>query len=88
MVQLLITTAGHASRANLFSMSYTTAYLLCIAAFIFAVICSINVKSTFNKYDRHCQPERSHGGSGGAADTRPQRALLRAGSAYRRKSHG
>ena len=52
MVQLLITTAGHASRANLFSMSYTTAYLLCIAAFIFAVICSINVKSTFNKYDR------------------------------------
>ena len=52
MVQLLITTAGHASRANLFSMSYTTAYLLCIAAFIFAVVCSINVKSTFNKYDR------------------------------------
>ena len=52
MVHLLITTAGHASRANLFSMSYTTAYLLCIAAFIFAVVCSINVKSTFNKYDR------------------------------------
>lgn len=52
MVQLLITTAGHATRANLFSMSYTTAYLLCIAAFIFAVVCSINVKSTFNKYDR------------------------------------
>ena len=52
MVQLLITTAGHASRANLFSMSYTTAYLLCIAAFIFAVVCSINVKSTFNKYAR------------------------------------
>ena len=42
MVQLLITTAGHASRANLFSMSYTTAYLLCIAAFYFAVVCSIN----------------------------------------------
>lgn len=52
MVQLLITTAGHATRANLFSMSYTTAYLVCIAAFIFAVICSINVKSTFNKYNR------------------------------------
>lgn len=35
MVQLLITTAGHATRANLFSMSYTTAYLLCIAGVYF-----------------------------------------------------
>ena len=52
MVQLMITAAGHAQRANLFSMGYTTAYMLCIAAFIFAVICSINVKTTFNKYDR------------------------------------
>ena len=46
MVQLLITTAGHASRANLFSMSYTTAYLLCIAAFNLAVVSSINIKYT------------------------------------------
>lgn len=50
MVQLLISTAGHVSRAHFFSMSYTTAYFLCILAFIFAMICSINVKTTFNKY--------------------------------------
>lgn len=52
MVKILISTAGQVHRANLFGMSYTTAYLLCIAAFIFAVICSINVNSTFRKYDR------------------------------------
>lgn len=51
MVQLLITTAGHASRANLFSMSYTTAYLLCIAGVYFRKLYAArNVKSTFNKY--------------------------------------
>lgn len=52
MVQILISTASQVHRANLFGMNYTTAYLLCIAAFILAVICSINVKSTFRKYDR------------------------------------
>lgn len=52
MVQLLITAAGHASRARFFSMSYSTAYFLCILAFIFAVICSITVKTTFSKYSR------------------------------------
>lgn len=52
MVQLMISAAGHASRADLFSMSYTTAYFLCIIAFIAAVMCSINVKTTYAKYDR------------------------------------
>ncbi len=34
------------------TLNYTTAYLLCIAAVIFALICSARVKSTFAKYDR------------------------------------
>ncbi len=53
MVQLLITAAEQGvRRTNYFSVSYTTAYFLCIAAFIFALICSANVKRTFNKYSR------------------------------------
>lgn len=51
MVQLLISSAAHLSRTNYFSVSYMTAYFLCIAAFIFALICSIRVKTTFNKYN-------------------------------------
>lgn len=50
MVQILISAAAH--RANFLSVNYTTAYFLCIVAFIFALICSANVKSTFNKYNR------------------------------------
>lgn len=34
------------------SGDYYIAYLLCIAAFIFALICSARVKSTFNKYSQ------------------------------------
>lgn len=53
MDSILLSQAAHtASRAGLFNMSYSTAYLLCIAAFIFSVICSIRVKTTFNKYSR------------------------------------
>lgn len=37
---------------NGFNMSYGTAYLLCIAAFIFALFCSFNVKHTFAKYNK------------------------------------
>lgn len=35
-----------------FNMSYQTAYFLCIAAFVFALICSFNVKFTFKKYSK------------------------------------
>lgn len=49
---LLSQAAQTASRAGFFTLSYSTAYLLCIAAFIFSVICSIRVKTTFNKYSR------------------------------------
>lgn len=52
MVQLLISAAGHTARTNYFSVNYMTAYFLCIAAFIFALICSINVRTTFNKYNK------------------------------------
>lgn len=50
MVQTLISTA--ARRTNFLSVGYTTAYFLCILAFIFALICSLTVKTTFNKYNR------------------------------------
>lgn len=50
MVQTLISAA--ARHTNFLSVGYTTAYFLCIAAFIFALICSANVKTTFNKYNR------------------------------------
>lgn len=50
MVQTLISLA--AGRTNYLSVGYTTAYFLCIAAFIFALICSLNVKTTFNRYSR------------------------------------
>ena len=50
---VLLARAAHtASRSGLFTMSYTTAYFLCIAALIFSVICSIGVKTTFNKYSK------------------------------------
>ena len=50
MVQTLISTAA---RHTIFlSVGYTTAYFLCILAFIFALICSLTVKTTFNKYNR------------------------------------
>ena len=52
MVQVLISAAGSAPRVNFLSINYTTAYFLCIAAFIFSLICSFNVRSTFRKYDR------------------------------------
>lgn len=49
----LISAAGvRPQRAELFSLSYTTAYLLCVAAFVFALICSARVKTTFAKYSR------------------------------------
>ncbi len=50
MVQTLISTA--ARHTNYLSVGYTTAYFLCILAFIFALICSLTVKTTFNKYNR------------------------------------
>lgn len=50
MVQILISAA--ARHTNYLSVGYTTAYFLCIAALIFALICSANVNSTFNKYNR------------------------------------
>ena len=50
MVQTLISTA--ARHTNFLSVGYTTAYFLCILAFIFALICSLTVKTTFNKYNR------------------------------------
>lgn len=50
MVQTLISTA--AQHTNFLSVGYTTAYFLCILAFIFALICSLTVKTTFNKYNR------------------------------------
>lgn len=40
-----------AGQGRFLTLNYTTAYLLCIAAVIFAVICSARVKSTFAKYD-------------------------------------
>lgn len=40
------------SRSELFTLDYTTAYLLCVAAFVFALICSARVKTTFAKYSR------------------------------------
>ena len=46
MVQLLITTAGHATRANLFSMSYTTAYLP--VSYTHLVILKIEVEGAMN----------------------------------------
>ena len=52
MVQSLVLAAGSAQKADLFSINYMTAYFLCIAAFIFAAICSIKVMTTFNKYNR------------------------------------
>lgn len=39
-------------RESLFTLDYAAAYFLCIAAFIFAAICSIRVKTTFAKYSR------------------------------------
>lgn len=50
MVQTLISIA--ARHTNYLSVGYTTAYFLCILAFIFALICSLTVKTTFNKYNR------------------------------------
>lgn len=50
MVQTLISTA--ARHTNYLSVGYTTAYFLCILAFIFALICSLTIKTTFNKYNR------------------------------------
>lgn len=50
MVQILISAA--ARHTNYLSVGYTTAYFLCIAALIFALICSANVNTTFNKYNR------------------------------------
>lgn len=50
MVQTLISTA--ARHTNFLSVGYTTAYFLCILAFVFALICSLTVKTTFNKYSR------------------------------------
>ncbi len=40
-----------AGQGGFLAINYTTAYLLCIAAFVFALICSARVKSTFAKYD-------------------------------------
>ena len=39
-------------------MNYWVAYFLCIAAFIFAMICSARVKSTFAKYDKQLSRKR------------------------------
>lgn len=50
MVQTLISTA--ARHTNFLSVGYTTAYFLCILAFVFALICLLTVKTTFNKYSR------------------------------------
>lgn len=52
MVQVLISTAAEGQQLNLFSLNYVTAYFLCIAAFVFALICSVKVKTTFNKYNK------------------------------------
>ncbi len=41
-----------AGQERFLTLNYTTAYLLCIAAVIFAVICSFKVRSTFAKYDK------------------------------------
>ncbi|MCI5668925.1 MAG: zinc metallopeptidase [Oscillospiraceae bacterium] len=50
MVQTFVSLT--AQRTNFLSVGYTTAYLLCIAAFIFALICSVTVRTTFNKYNK------------------------------------
>lgn len=50
MVQTLVSLT--AQRTNFLSVGYTTAYLLCIAAFVFALICSANVRITFSKYNK------------------------------------
>lgn len=52
MSEILVSTAAAAHRANLFGINYMTAYLLCIAAFIFALICQVMVKTTFGKYNK------------------------------------
>lgn len=52
MVQLLISAAGQAHRTNFLDINYTTAYILCIAAFVFALICQVMVKTTFSKYNK------------------------------------
>lgn len=50
MVQMFVSLT--AQRTNFLSVGYTTAYLLCIAAFVFALICSANVRITFSKYNK------------------------------------
>lgn len=52
MEQILMSLAGQTHRTNFLSLNYTTAYVLCIAAFVFALICQVKVKTTFNKYNR------------------------------------
>ena len=52
MAESFVSAAATAHQANLFSMNYMTAYLLCIAAFIFAAVCQVMVKTTFSKYNR------------------------------------
>ena len=53
MAELFVSAASHAAqRPDLFSMNYMTAYFLCIAAFIFAAICQVMVKTTFGKYNK------------------------------------
>lgn len=52
MVQMIISAAANAPREHFLDISYTTAYILCLAAFVFSLICSANVKSTFRKYNK------------------------------------
>lgn len=48
----LLSAGVQRGREALFTIDYATAYFLCIAAFIFAMICSLSVKITFAKYSR------------------------------------
>lgn len=51
-VMLLSLATHNTDRSGLFNMSYTTAYLLCIAAFVLSLIASAGVKLTFSKYSK------------------------------------
>lgn len=51
-LMVLLSAGVRSGRETFFTLNYTTAYFLCIAAFVFALICSVRVKTTFAKYSR------------------------------------
>ena len=52
MQELMLLSAKGGDFSRFLGQHYTLTYFLCIAAFIFALICSARVKSTFAKYSK------------------------------------